>query len=461
MKCGVFDVDADIKSGTLGRIAGSRMDGVMMRRTLKALGWATGGVIALAIVLYLTALAINWRDAEPSAAAVRLANLYRDRPAVADPDNGFLALASFETLSIDPEKRDPALRQFINDCMTARSAQCPAAFAAGDAVFDLWMSSEPGLLDRYQQLIGHTGWREVVPAGLSARLPGYARVMDGQRLLLLKANKLAGSGDYAGAQALLADDIRFWRMALESSDILISKMIATAALYRHFELGNEVVRRVPAARATNILPASWQTPLSDAERSMTRVFTGEWVYASNVLQEVNPSRHSAAEDAFFGERSLLERARERLLIPFYQPQDTINRCAESYEQISTLLNVPFDRYETLEERIAGYTSERARAAWPPRSPYNLPGRLLLIAESTHPAGYAVRVGDIEGVRRAALAAVTLRAANVPVSGVPTALSSAQFRNPYNGRPFVWDEKDGAIVFRGLQPGERGEHRIRY
>lgn len=75
--------------------------------------------------------------------------------------------------------------------------------------------------------------------------------------------------------------------------------------------------------------------------------------------------------------------------------------------------------------------------------------------------YAGRVGDVEGVRRAALAAVTLRASGVKAPDVATALSSIQLRNPYNDQPFSWDEKEGAIVFRGLEAGERGQHRIRY
>jgi hypothetical protein len=462
MKCGVFDVDADIKSGTLEAILSSRMDGVMIRRTLRTIGWVAGGLVALAVVLYLIGVVVNWRDAEPSAAATRFANRYRDRPTVADQDNGFVALASFETLTIDPEQRDPGLRQFIRDCTPASSAGCPTAFESADAVFDRWTSAEPELLDRYQQLIAHAGWREAVPVDLAAPLPSYARVMDGQRLLLLKANKLAGSGDYAGAQALLADDIRFWRMALGSSDILISKMIATAALYRHFEVGNEIVRRLPPARAPDILPASWQTPLSNAERSMNRCLTGEWIFTSGVLRTVNSYELTRAESsAPVVEMSLLDRAKERLFAPFYQPQDTINRYAESYEEIGTLLNVPLEQYETLKERSSAHADKLRGAAWPLRSLYNLAGRFVAAAFSSDFASYAVRVGDIEGVRRAALAAVTLRAANVPASGVPTALSSAQLRNPYNDRPFSWDEKDGAIVFRGLQPGERGEHRIRY
>jgi hypothetical protein len=59
-----------------------------MRKTLRAIGWFAAGLAGLCIVLYLVALAINWRDEEPNAAAVRLSEIFRDRPAVAQGRGG-------------------------------------------------------------------------------------------------------------------------------------------------------------------------------------------------------------------------------------------------------------------------------------------------------------------------------------------------------------------------------------
>ena len=75
--------------------------------------------------------------------------------------------------------------------------------------------------------------------------------------------------------------------------------------------------------------------------------------------------------------------------------------------------------------------------------------------------YARRVADLEGVRRAALVAVTFRAAKVGMSEVAAELAAAPLRNPYNNRPFEWDAKNRDILFRGLELGKRGEHRIHY
>ena len=67
----------------------------MLRRVFKAAGWTVLGLAALCVVLYLIAVAINWRDQEPSAIAVRFASLYRDRPVVADDDNAYVYLMGF------------------------------------------------------------------------------------------------------------------------------------------------------------------------------------------------------------------------------------------------------------------------------------------------------------------------------------------------------------------------------
>jgi hypothetical protein len=54
--------------------------------------------------------------------------------------------------------------------------------------------------------------------------------MDGQKLLLLSARLKVAEGDNAGIRQLLDEDLRFWRMVLESSDTLISRMIALRAM---------------------------------------------------------------------------------------------------------------------------------------------------------------------------------------------------------------------------------------
>lgn len=441
----------------------------MIRRILKASAWILGSIITLGIAAYGTAVAINWRDQEPSEAALRLAEAYRDRPALADEHNAFIYVMGFTvppgadprsmglkrvasiqrrqetgaSVDADPlgesrhnrDVRHPVIKQLIEACGPTGSG-CNDAFAAADAAFAQLIASEGWRLQRYQTLIAHAGWRESVSFDLSTPVPHYAAVLDGQALLLLNARMLAKQGDHGAVKKLLGDDLRFWRRVLESSDTLIAKMIATAALNRHFEWGNLVMKEFAPLDGALAMPAEWESALSASERSLRRCLIGEWIFHSTV------SRSLSSES-------------------FYQPQDSINELAAHYSQIAPLLDAPLPDYQSTLDQVRTATARREQQALQSPSPYNIVNRILIANISSDFGSYAARVNDIEGVRQAALAAVRLRERNVPPSEVAAALGTAPFRNPYNDRPFAWDAGQGAIVFTGLQPGPRGEHRIEY
>lgn len=461
----------------------------MLRKTLRVLAWVVGGLAALCLALYLVIIAINWRDAAPTPEATRMANLYRDRPAVRDEDNAFIFAMGFEVAPGESplemgRKRLAWLRQFegpteldsstdpLGDSPNHRTEMHPAllayfeacalstagcvAHAEADRTFDEWKASGDWLLERYRAFLALPGWREEVPTDIAAPLPSYQVVMDGQKILLLHARNRATSGDAAGVRDLLGVDLSFWRRVLASSDLLISKMIATAAMRRHFKLGAEAIGLLPPERMREALPPEWQVEISESERSMRRVMIGEWLFSSGTIRDLGRELAVTppAEDSTMG--TLLA----NFAGPFFQPQDTINQLADYYSRTIDLLEgVPLSGYEAGANRLSDLAAAVARESYPPRSLYNIPGRMM-VGYGVDYGSYVRRVGDIEGVRRAALAAIDLRAAKVMPEDIPAALAASPLRNPYNGEPFMWDASEGAVVFRGLEPGERGEHRFR-
>ncbi|MFL6604021.1 MAG: hypothetical protein ACJ8R9_22205 [Steroidobacteraceae bacterium] len=461
----------------------------MIRKTLNIIGRIVAGTVGLGVAIYLIAVAVNWRDQAPSAAAIQLANAYRDRPVLDDEDNAFIYVMGFAVApKSDPYQmglqrvawlqqsnrlgrmdtaRDPlgerpdykvnrlsAVRDFVEACKLGNPA-CADAFRRGDGIFEQWRASEGWLLQRYQALIHHRGWRESGPFDVSAPLPPYGLVVDGQRLLLLDSKVLAELGDYAGARNLLEEDLRFWRKVLESSDILISKMIATAAIIRHFELGNLVLREIQPDKVMNAVPAGWNIPISESERSMRRCLVGEWMFMSASLRNTDVDLHALRHDSA-GSRVLT-----RLMMPLHRPQDSMNKNAAYILEMAHLLSAPLDRYEGAVNRTAILAERTKREALPAAAAYNVVGQVLIGMGAYDFGTYARRVGDLEGVRRATLLAVTLRAANVGASEVGAALSASALHDPYHNRHFEWDQKDGVIIFRGLEIGERSVHRIYY
>lgn len=436
-----------------------------LRILLKAFAVAFAACVALAMLAYYILVAVNWQDREPSASAKRWQQSFDNRPKLADPDNAYVLAMAFAAPAdgTNDVPRDPAVKAFREAC-SPRGTGCSDAFDNGDEIYDRWIAEQAWLLPRYQQLLRRAGWLDTGPiADLSAPLPRFALIMDGQRVLLLQARRLTMQRDYRAARDLLEGDLRFWRRVLESSDTLITKMIATVALIRHFELGNLILRKLDAAAAAQVMPAGWRTPLTDRERSMERCMVGEWVLMSGLATSLNPIFRY--ELAMNGEEEPPRRFGRTVVAllgaPLYQTQDSINKYADYLSNAQALLDVPLDVYVEGRARSAALARAVEADAWPPQSLYNIVGSWMISQSTADYSDYGARVADIEGVRRAALTAVMLRAASVQVAAVGQALATSELTNPYDGRPFEWSETERAIRFRGLQNGERGEHLLHY
>ena len=456
----------------------------VLRATLKTLAWLAAGLVTVVVVLYVVAAVVNRHDEPASEFTRRFTELYRGQPAVTDEENGFVYVMGFEAaVGEDPhamglrriawlrehtpgqprdQSQDPVgaprsrtraaeADEFLSTC-GEDTAACVAAFASAGRLAEQWMADDETLLVRYLELLTRSGWRDELPDDLLSPLPPYGVTADAQRLLLLTAYSAAEEGDVERVHQLLEADLRFWRLVLQSTDMLITKMVATAALNRHFQWGNLVLRRLPAGAAAAAMPAGWRAALTDVERSMQRVMTGEWLFVSATLQRFE-------YDLLLSRGSWLDSVEGSVLERFYQPQDTINRFADYYWRWTETLAVPLEQYPSAISRAQSLAVETADAAFA-RPFYNLGGALHLANVSDF-TQYAARVADIEGVRRAALVAVTLRDAAVAPADVAAALRMSELVNPYDGAPLQWDTTDEAIVFRGLERGERGERRVHY
>ena len=401
-------------------------------RPLKIIATLAGGLLAAVAVAYLALLFINRHDQLPSPDVLRFEVLYRERPPVANADNGYLYAMGFFTHT--KSSRSPAVQSLAEACRVVDQA-CVDALEGKDKTVGEWFVSERWLFDRYRTLLAHSGWRQPKAFDPAAPLPAYTTIFQGQRLLLLHAATLASSGDVAAVRELLGEDVRFWRMVLESSDVVLDKMFAVAALNRHFGIGNLVLRRLPAA-----MPLEWAQELKP---SMTRALVGEWEYLNASLRKTK-----ALEP--------------RIYRPLFQPQDTSNKLAAMLAGAARELDAPVSRYPQVLRRMRAQTNHAPEELGGFAALYNLIGSMITSVPDAYTYGqYAARVADVEGVRRAAVVATTLRSRGVAADDVPAQLTASEMRNPYTNAPFAWDLKEKAIVFTGLEAGERGRHDFRY
>jgi hypothetical protein len=126
-----------------------------------------------------------------------------------------------------------------------------------------------------------------------------------------------------------------------------------------------------------------------------------------------------------------------------------------------LLDAPLANYESTMQRASETLDRLQTEASPLNSPYNFLGKFGIFMGVFDFTSYSRRVNDVEGMRRAAVTTVRLRAQRVQINEVASALATAPLRNPFNDQPFDWDAEQGAIVFVGLEHTQLGTHPYRY
>jgi hypothetical protein len=443
----------------------------------RALAGALGVCVGLAVIAYAVLFAINWSDEVPSNDALALAQIVASKPDVPDAANAWvfnLGIAvpegqdPFEQGSRrktyllhfpPPERqtygslpgpeiqyaaaRSPAINALASACRKG-NAECARLVHRDFAQVEHWLASESWLLDRFTRMEGLREWKEVVPKHVGAPIGMLKPAFDGQQLLLMQAWKQARAGDGKGARALLDRDFVFWRMVLRSADTLITKLMATAALERNLSVGNLVLADLHAAGRTTPPPTAWTRPFTLEERSMRRVFAGEYVYQSSSLASL-----ASAPDVVSPNR-----LKNALLRPFLKPQATNNLRARDFMRDSERFDVDYRAMTAAAEAAA-----RDAAAVDARfHAYNYIGHVLHAVGSSSDMGkYAVRVSDLEGIRRAALLAAEMRGRPADGTDVEARVQAAGWKDPYTDAPFAWDPKTASIVFTGLVSGERGRY----
>jgi hypothetical protein len=459
-----------------------------LAKILKFVSRCVIGLFGLALLLYLVAVGINWRDASPSAAVREFESVIAIRPPVADADNGFVYMLGFpvpadqdpdaigvrrlrwlETFgpATDAQRDDPlqsspdftgkgsAGLRLRDVCQEDDRAACAREF---DAIAADW---QPTALDalalrRYETLLTRNGWRELVPLDLRAPLPAFAPVMHAQRLTFLRLAQDAARMDSANIRRVLSADFTFWKRTQRAADSLISKMIAAAALRQHFFYSALVMRRLPAAQVASAIPAEWTQELSADDRSMKRVLAGELMFAANLLRHFKQGESPPFDDWFadYWQQNFMGRAGMTVSRPLFQLQDQTNYIAGRYLELAQRFEVPMSEYVAVATAIRGESVPREF----PSRVYNITGDLLLtLNDLEFDPDYALRVASLEGMRRAALLTAELHIKAVPPSRVAEELASAALRDPYDHKPFTWDAEHQAVVFDG--PEKHTWHRV--
>ena len=425
------------------------------------------GVLVVATGSVTVALIQVWRWNTPSAAAAELGRVVTERPAVRDADNAYLYVWGFQAdldsdasrvaaervawlrrqeqdpgdTSKDPlahrgdvtSRRTPAFRQLVKLCTDAQWQECVDKFNAGSPEqSNVW---DEVRLERYHALRSHLGWYETLTYTASSPLPPYADMLDGQRLEFLRLRTLADAGKVDEVREALESDLRFWRLVFRDSDILITKMIALAAVRQHFFFGNLVLRRLSAEKSAAAIPPSWTQPFTIEELSMLRTLAGELEFMQREIRLQYTADDGTVYDedgeVMVGPEATVRRWMTGISRQVRPAQREINRFAEVYLATAKAFKVPVDQY-------AG-----AGAAIKKRFP---PSEQIPDVTS-----YAYRAGSAEAMRCAALLTAQLRGRGVGIENMPEEVRKAALEDPLSHTPFGWDAELHAVKYDSLDP----------
>jgi hypothetical protein len=466
----------------------------VLRKTLRAVLWTVAAIAAIPALIYLAALAVNWRDQAPSPEALALAADEPGSKSVADENNAYVYLLGFgaprdvdplaagtaraawlRKLRKDPSLRtetDPGPRQLaeigelyepLRDLSCAIDGGVPCFNALNNAhdKIERVTAEQSWLLDRYRLLLSYVEWADITSGDIRSVYPDTTSILQGRRLYYLHTWLLAAAGDADGVRKALDADLELWRLSLRDSSTVLSKMIAEGRVREHLAWGTLILRRLPPEVRAAAIPASWRRPLSDEERSMSRAFRGEWRFAANGIRAMAGSLLTGTPPPGTGGAfgAFVQRVNNVLGAPFLKVQATMNDHAAALARVESLLDVPYTELPAALERAHAVVNEKPTGVID--ATYNAIGRNLISAGREHIVDYGVRVADLEGERRAALLAAELRARDVPLDAMPAAIELDPARDPYTDRPFPWIPTRTAIGFVALQNDSRGHFEYLY
>lgn len=392
---------------------------------LKLLLKMAASFLALLLLFIAFVFFVNREDRVPSESVLTLQRIAAAAPPVADRENGYIYILGFSAspnadVMQEGVARVERLRKFMEMSGTPGIDEMRAA-----------ARDDEQLIERYERLLEFKQWREIWPSGVPMPDALFGQVYAAQRLMYSRA--MEDKLEAADCKRMLERDYRFWRMVLAESSSATVKMIAARSVELHFEMGNLLVRRFPAAAAMTAIPDAWREPISESERSMSKILANEWI------GRLRPD-DTRLKELMFGTF-------------LYQPQATSNASADRLLRLAEL----FDRdYPAMPQAantfLATYGVEKKAAA--DIGVYNPVGRMLLNMEGMDAyAGYGFRVANLEGIRRMVLLASQLRSGSVKTDGVVEWARASELRDPYDGKEFAWDQARNSLLFHRTLEGK--------
>lgn len=284
-------------------------------------------------------------------------------------------------------------------------------------------------LKRYAALIKMTAYQGATQIDINAPYVAFGSIQQIKRLFLADTYINQSSYEYLNSWQ---QDMKFWRMVLAKSHLLISRMVATASVTNSIDSLSTAIRQGTLnPQQLSELQNQIKT-LSKPELDMGITYDYEFKYGMSWFE--------LAETA-----GGIGNVIENLL---YQPQASSNLNYEyatrPLKQLSALDSAEFYLHVTDESQAIEFTSP---FNWSPTTLYNPMGKRLISYVIPAYNDYIARAHDLNGMVH--LLKLQIEIASKTNQAVENIVSQSIFTNPYTLKPFTYNRDTQSIGFKCL------------
>jgi hypothetical protein len=459
------------------------------RLLLKWTGLVIGGLVLIALLLFAVAWTVNLRD-EPPTPESRALRVPPPNP-YAPEDNIYLALAGLdsppgesvtvvglarierfnrqvdlETLG-GPATQDPGPRlEFRGDvsfCEPLNGSVWSDAPAHKTDVAKL-LADNAELYQRYVGLHRRRGFHETAQPSLTAP-PVYLAAVPIRKLFLADAALRLRTGEPRVERAALADltdDVRSWRAVLTGHGALIAKMIAIAYLQGDYLVLADMIADpqaavpVGAADADVVVPlfalGDWNIGSAFAEEFRAEVATLEQLQRASATGLLVPERYTG--DLLLQSWNRAENIAGAYFFKLHATENLFARQAARLI-VSAAADPAAFTAKSRQPLVSPPASEHPWTVW---LSYNPIGKILAGIAAPGLAGYAPRAWDGAALQRLVRLSYEIRRQGIEPARIPAFLARHPewSTHPGDGRPFLWDAKNGELGIQtmGRHPAGR-------
>ena len=303
------------------------------------------------------------------------------------------------------------------------------------------------LIARTYRLYHYPHYRETMQQTIAAPFPMYGTL--GSDLILAKIGLQATRGEQLPALEALEQEVRFWRMVLRESRMLITKMVAVARLKRSFRLTSEIMATYPPNSAQTAILMRILAPLGAEELNMARTFRSEFVFTKTILEDI-----SATDMADAGKELTTWKLTGLFL---FKRNATINLIYARDRDLAALGILPADEFLKQAIQIQAHAAQRPHwRSW--HFAYNPVGKILGEIAIPDYVQYIARIHNLDGLLRLVKLQLLMQQRAIPNTQGADFLAKTDpaLTNPYTQQPMEWDPALHVLYFQGMQDRGDGE-----